>query len=434
MLFKRIILFPAWMLLAALVLTGCSATDKDLFVKVSNGMFAIGDSAHYFMGTNYWYGGILALTPAGRKRLTEELDFLKANHITNLRVLAAAEGTGIITGKIRVEPAFQPKPGAFEDSILNGLDFLLAEMGKRDMKAVLYLSNNWEWSGGFLQYLNWGGILPDSILVRKLTWDENRDWVSKFYDCEPCTTLYNQQVEKIVTRVNSITGKPYRDDPAIFSWELANEPRPMRPAAIPQYTAWVNATAGYIKKLDCNHLVTTGCEGTMGVENMEVFESIHRLEAIDYTTIHIWPKNWGWFSDTAISQSLDSVIQKSDAYIDMHAEVSKNLGKPLVIEEFGLPRDLHSYKTDAPVSLRNRYYASVFSHWASSVQNKGIIAGFNFWAYGGVGKPGGVTPFFQKGDDLLGDPPQEEQGLNAVFNTDTVTWNLIGRFKNEVFK
>jgi hypothetical protein len=28
-----------------------------------------------------------------------------------------------------------------------------------------------------------------------------------------------------VTRVNSVTGVAYRDDPTIFAWELINEPR-----------------------------------------------------------------------------------------------------------------------------------------------------------------------------------------------------------------
>lgn len=31
--------------------------------------------------------------------------------------------------------------------------------------------------------------------------------------------------QTILTRKNSITGIQYRDDPAIFGWELINEPR-----------------------------------------------------------------------------------------------------------------------------------------------------------------------------------------------------------------
>ena len=34
---------------------------------------------------------------------------------------------------------------------------LLAEMGKRQMHAVLYFNNSWEWSGGYGQYLEWAG-------------------------------------------------------------------------------------------------------------------------------------------------------------------------------------------------------------------------------------------------------------------------------------
>lgn len=32
-------------------------------------------------------------------------------------------------------------------------------------------------------------------------------------------------VRKIVSRVNTVTGKSYSEDPAIFSWQIANEPR-----------------------------------------------------------------------------------------------------------------------------------------------------------------------------------------------------------------
>lgn len=57
----------------------------------------------------------------------------------------------------KVEPTLQMKPSVYNDAIFDGLDFLLAEMGKRNMKAVLFFTNSWEWSGGYSQYLNWVG-------------------------------------------------------------------------------------------------------------------------------------------------------------------------------------------------------------------------------------------------------------------------------------
>jgi mannan endo-1,4-beta-mannosidase len=415
--------------------SGCDTQQKqDAFVTVQNGLFYLNDNPHYFKGINYWYAGLLGLTPEGKERLKTELDFLKAQQVNNLRVMAAAEGTGLITGKIRVEPAFQPEAGQFDERLLEGLDFLLDELNKRDMKAVLFLSNNWEWSGGFLQYLNWGGIMPDSILQRPLSWDENRDWVKQFYSCVACVNLYEKQIQKIIGRTNSINGKPYKDDPAIFAWQLANEPRPMRPEAIDAYISWTEKTSAFIKSLDNRHLVSTGSEGYMGVENMEVFNQIHQLPTIDYTTLHIWPKNWGWFKDTAIYASMDSIITKSDAYIKLHAAASSLLKKPMVIEEFGLPRDLQSFDPDATVTLRNQYFASLFNLWSENMAKSGAIAGFNIWAYGGIGKPAGLSPFYKPGDDLLGDPPQEEQGLNSVFNSDTSTWKLLQSYQSTIHK
>jgi mannan endo-1,4-beta-mannosidase len=54
------------------------------------------------------------------------------------------------------------------------------------MRAVISFSNNWEWSGGFQQYLIWNRVISDEWLTRKPTWDELRDLTAKFYSCDPC--------------------------------------------------------------------------------------------------------------------------------------------------------------------------------------------------------------------------------------------------------
>ena len=77
------------------------------------------------------------------------MDFLKANGVTNLRLLGGAEGSGMINGVIRVGPPLQTEQGKFNVDVLNGLDIFPSEMGKRDMKAVIFISNNWEWDAGF---------------------------------------------------------------------------------------------------------------------------------------------------------------------------------------------------------------------------------------------------------------------------------------------
>jgi mannan endo-1,4-beta-mannosidase len=178
--------------------------------------------------------------------------------------------------------------------------------------------------------------------------------------------------------------------------------------------------------------VTTGAEGYMGTENVEVFKKIHEDKNIDYATIHIWPKNWGWFKDTAIAASIENVITQTQTYIDVHAQAAKQINKALVIEEFGLPRDNHSYSLAAATTMRDKYYDVVLKSLWFSEKNNGIVAGCNFWAFGGAGRPSGKDIFWQKGDDILGDPPMEEQGLNSVFDSDATTWELINSFTQKI--
>ncbi|RYD90472.1 MAG: beta-mannosidase, partial [Sphingobacteriales bacterium] len=175
-----------------------NAHAQDITVK--NGRFFCKGKRYYYIGANYWYGGLLGMKTGGdegKARLIKELDFLKNNGVNNLRILVGSEGAGKINGVDRVKPVLQPEKGVFNEDVLNGLDFLLFEMRKRNMYAVLYLSNNWEWSGGFLQYLNWNNQVDLATLQSKMNWDTQRDVTGKFYTCEQCKQDYKKQLDYI---------------------------------------------------------------------------------------------------------------------------------------------------------------------------------------------------------------------------------------------
>jgi mannan endo-1,4-beta-mannosidase len=415
-------------LLALALIATAPASARPSFVTVKDHKFYVNNKPYYYVGTNYWYGSLLGLEKdksRGLDRLRRELDFLKANGVTNLRLMAGAEGSGMINGVLRVGPPLQPRPGEFNGEVLRGLDLVLSEMGKRDMKAVVFFSNNWEWSGGFQQYLTWHGQVPEALRTRKLTWDEQRDIVSKFYGCAPCKENYSRQVNLLLGRTNQYNQRKYTEDPTIMAWELANEPRPMRPAAAEHYKRWIADVAAMIKAKDKNHLVTLGHEGEMGTEDLKLYEEIHADPNVDYLTIHIWPKNWGWFTGHQVEEGFPNVIEKTLSYIDRHLQVARKLNKPLVIEEFGLPRDKHSFDVSAPASQRDAFYRAIFSIVEKQPATDGHIAGANFWAFGGVSRPVKGQTFWKEGDNYMGDPPMEEQGLNSVFDVDKSTWEVI---------
>lgn len=140
------------LLAVALLTLGCpaafAAPPAAGFVRRQGTGFMLGGQPYRYVGANYWYGGLLATQgPTGQARLRHELDFLQQHGVRNLRVMVGAEG--LTHGyQYRVQQPLQPEPGKFDEHIAQGLDYLLAELGKRDMKAVLHFTNTWEWSGG----------------------------------------------------------------------------------------------------------------------------------------------------------------------------------------------------------------------------------------------------------------------------------------------
>jgi mannan endo-1,4-beta-mannosidase len=370
---------------------------------------------YYFVGTNFWQGMNLGVEgPEGdRALLIAELDRLQQMGVTNLRVMAASEGPN--TEPYRMVPALMVAPGEYDKRVLDGLDFFLSEIGKRDMKAVMVLNNYWQWSGGMGQYVSWSEETP---IPYPGDWGVFMEYVAKFYGCSECQLWYRAHIEMVITHTNPYTGLRYRDDPAIFSWELANEPR-----RYPQ--AWVDETAAYIKSLDPNHLVTTGSEGTPPGENQD-FQRTHDGPNIDYATIHIWPQNWGWY-DPAKPGTYEQAEPRALEYLRRHVFDMAVLNKPLVLEEFGLARDwqpVHdNYDPLSGTVYRDRFYKVMFTEVFGLASKGGPVAGDNFWAWGGASRPG---------DDWLGDPPHETPGWYSVYNSDESTVEIITNHAREM--
>lgn len=412
-----------------------SGQQKSKFIKVENGHFIRDGKPYFYIGANYWYGGILGSKgkEGNRQRLLEELDLMKANGIDNLRILAGAEGPD--GEPRRVSPALQLSPGVYNQELLEGLDFVLAEMGKRKMVAILFLTNAWEWSGGFSQYVNWSTQKPIPYPdTDGHTWSEFMSFSGTFLQCANCQEKLRNHIKYMLARTNQITGIAYVNDPTIMTWELANEPRAFSNANKVPFLNWVNETAAYIKSLDPNHLVTTGTEGSWGCENdIELFEKIHSSKNVDYMTVHIWPFNWSWLNPKDMQGTMSKAIENTGKYIDEHLVVANKLNKPLVFEEFGLPRDGFVFTPGSPVTLRDQYYDYAFKRVLESAGKKGMMAGANFWTFSGIGQPNAdrADNMWKAGDDYLGDPPQEAQGLNSVFNSDP-TMKIVKKYNDQI--
>lgn len=388
---------------------------NDKFVTASDGKFMLGGQPYYFIGANFWQGMNLGVDgPSGnRSLLTHELDDLQKLGVTNLRVMASSEGPD--TEPYRMVPALMEEPGIYNRDVLDGLDYLIDQLGQRSMKAVMVLNNYWQWSGGMGQYVSWHEKTP---IPYPGDYGTFMAYVAKFYTCAECQTWYQDHIKKMIEHTNPYTNLKYRDDPTIFAWELANEPR--------RYpVAWIDDSAAYIKSLDPNHLVTTGSEGTPPGESQN-FILTHQGANIDYATIHIWPGNWGWYDPTH-PQTYANAEKLSIEYFQRHAIEAVSLGKPLVLEEFGLARDwepLHDiYNPGSPTTNRDAFYSAMFQQVLSAIALGEPVAGANFWAWSGTARPGYAW---------IGDPPHETPGWYSVYSSDSSTQAVIAEFARKM--
>ena len=353
------------------------------FVKVKDGRFVLAGKPYYFVGANFWQGMNLGVDgPSGdRARLLRELDRMRDLGLTNLRVMASSEGPN--TEPYRMVPALMTSPGEYDGSVLDGLDFLLAEMGKRGMRAVMVLNNFWQWSGGMAQYVSWHEKTP---IPYPGDYEKFIAYSAKFYGYPECQDWFRDHIAMLADRTNPYTGIKYRDDPAVFSWELGNEPR-----RYPQ--SWIDETSAYIKSLDANHMVTTGSEGAPPEEATQDFVKTHSAPGIDYATIHIWPQNWGWY-DPKRPATYKAAEPLAVAYSKSSPRKRRPWGNPSSSRSSGWPASGCPAGTTSTRPRRRRTRTSTMRLSTSSSWTRSRPAGRRWGTISGPGpeKPGRACP------------------------------------------
>ncbi len=331
------------------------------FVTTRGGTFSVGGAAWRFGGTNTYY-----LHQRSHYVIDSALNDAAAMSLRVVRAWAFADGSG---GSYA---ALQPKPYVYDDAAFDALDYAVYKAGQLGLRLVLALVNNWPDYGGMAQYVTWFLGLPDDSYGAAVNHD-------RFYSTKSIQDCYRAYVKHVLTRFNHYTGLRYNEDPAIMTFELANEPRSRSDKTGQQLLAWVAETSAYVKRLAPRQLVTTGDEGFYGdpassdypYSNYEGdrWKDFLALPAIDYGTVHLYPQGWG--ENPAAKPGTDPVSWGT-TWITRHLSDGTALRKPVVIEEYGLA--INAAQGVADEAARDRGYQA----WTDTVLRQGG-AGDQFW-------------------------------------------------------
>ena len=249
------------------------------------------------------------------------------------------------------------------------------------LKVVLPMINNWDDLGGINIYTNAFGGNHTS-----------------FYTDAESQAAYRNWVEFVVNR--------YKSSPAIFAWELGNEPRCSGCDTSVIYN-WAAETSAFIKSLDSTHMVTLGDEGWFAPESGPVADGSYAysgyegvdfvknlgIPTLDYGVFHVYADQWG-YNFTWVNE-----------WIVQHDEAGRAAGKPVVFEEYGSPY------ADSHIELT--------SPWQQTVLEETSLAYDSFWQFANAANQGDIyalqydtTPgsdyevlAFQHAQDMLNKPP-----------------------------
>ncbi|KAJ0426715.1 mannan endo-1,4-beta-mannosidase C [Aspergillus carlsbadensis] len=311
--------------LLPLTLLAGAATARRGFVTTKGNKFQLDGKDFYFAGSNAYYFPFndnqtdveLGLTAAKKAGLnvfrTWGFNDKNVTEIEGGLPQYGGEGAG------ETEVVFQWWENGTSVIDLEPFDKVVNAAEKTGIKLIVALTNNWADYGGMDVYtVNLGGRYHDD-----------------FYRLPQIKKAYKRYVKEMVTR--------YRNSPAIMAWELANEPRcgadgvrtlPRSEAGCTPdlITSWIDEMSTYIKRLDRQHLVTWGGEGGFNYDSDDWayngtdggdFDEELKLPNVDFGVFHSYPD---WWSKT---------VQWTDQWVRDHARVGREVGKPVVHEEYG---------------------------------------------------------------------------------------------------
>ncbi|KAG9126324.1 hypothetical protein FRC07_003891 [Ceratobasidium sp. 392] len=342
------------------------------FVKTSGQKFTVNGSKFTVVGSNAYWMAQLSTTAD----ITTAFNDLKNAGFTTLRTW----GFNDVTSPSGTYYQLWNGKTATLNTGSNGLakfDTVVAAAKAAGIRLIVPLTNNWS---------DYGGM---DVYVKQLLGSSNHDL---FYTDATVKAAFKKYISGFVGR--------YKNEPTIMAWELANEPRCKGSTdtwsgtcTTKTITAWATEISAYIKSLDSNHLVAIGDEGFynqraffsrtyyirlndtaiagaptypyQGGEGVD-FDANLKISSIDFGTFHSYPEGWGQSSNAAAwgTQWIKGESPSDCFIVDPnpqplpadHATSQKAVGKPVIIEEFGVTSN----------------QANTYSAWYDTVISSGL--------------------------------------------------------------
>lgn len=215
------------------------------------------------------------------------------------------------------------------------LDAMIESAAKYKIHLLLCLGNYWKDYGGVPWYLKQCGLPADP---------DKPDQLIEFYRNREVKAVYREYLRHVISRTNSRTGIPYREDPTIFAWELLNEPRCPADSSGETLRNWIDEMGRYVRSLDPEHMISAGLEGSdpdfSGGNEGTPYVYLHQSPYLSFATVHLYPEyHFPKISARKASEIISNYLDATQALAWTDPDGQTRIGKPFLLEESNVRKD-----------------------------------------------------------------------------------------------
>lgn len=381
-----------WVYILCLLVSLLNAQNASGAIRLQDGQLYNTETPSIvsYKAVSMWYAPLLGASKDKRdkQRLIEELDALQQMGVNVVEVLAGAKVESVAT-----KDSTQRAQGILltlvdDKACFRGMDFLLSELKRRNMWAVVSLD-------------------------RQTCFDQQRQ------------QKYGQFVERWLTHKSSLTNVAYKDDANILAWKVCDECK-IGSDSLQVYTTWTKECVRRIKQIDDNHLVIAAY-APLKQRDAEIdarsLSSFTAETGIDCAEVVLSPCEQGWINKGAIIEGLPHLFLQLDDRIAAYNREMRTTERPYTVC-VQYPRDASFTRPGTSCGARETFYEYVGLKVGECRSEEESLIGWSIKGWGGQAQPNSLG-VWDNIAQYTSEYPDEVKGQYSVFCADKQTIDVL---------
>lgn len=343
-------------------------------------------------GMQMWYAPLLGSNDKKVhhiKRLRAELDSLKAVGVNTISILAGVDFVPSPTDSAHLTNGMLVGC-CKEERILKGLDCVLGELSKRQMKAIV-------------------------TIVRQ--WDDASQTDQAIEDFAQCLAL----------RVNPATKQRLLSDPTIRFWQVSDAPYVKDQAALQPYMDWAAKQTKMMKRIGFTQPISIAYKplSPQAEANEQPIEDILSRECFDAVALSFDPMSMGWLTVGELNNGLGRIYVRFTDILQMVMRMAQAYDKPFFLTDCAYPRTAMFTRPGTNTESRDNFFSFLQNTYSDLTEGnlRTPFLGMIFKGWGGNARPS--TDLWTNPYDFTAEYPDETKGRYSIFTNDSTTIELL---------